>query len=79
MHLEKEITSAMGSQLKLHFQIVLFITLTLKVKLSGELGATSLEIHSFNQDKCWKSINRMFIKDNQLFTVVDDVGFRELL
>ena len=43
----------------------------------GDSGATSLEVHSFSQEKCRNSLARMCIKDNQPFSIVEDEGFRE--
>ncbi|KAL4555291.1 hypothetical protein LXL04_037907 [Taraxacum kok-saghyz] len=43
----------------------------------GESGDSYLAVHSFNQDKCRKSLAYMCIKDNQPFSIVDDEGFRE--
>lgn len=48
-------------------------------KKLGESGASYLEFHSFSQDKYRKSLARLCVKDNQPFSVVDDVGFREFV
>lgn len=47
----------------------------LSFKKSGESGASSLEAHSFSQEKCRRSLACMCIKDNQPFSIVDDEGF----
>nr|KAJ0212011.1 hypothetical protein LSAT_V11C400185890 [Lactuca sativa] len=49
----------------------------LSFKKVGDSGATSLEVHSFSQEKCRNSLARMCIKDNQPFSIVEDEGFRE--
>ena len=85
-NMKKNGTSAMGSHLKTvchksHVYVPLGIRgkkqFVLSFKKTGESGASSLEIHSFNQDKCRKSLARMCIKDNQPFSIVEDEGFRE--
>ncbi|CAI9294056.1 unnamed protein product [Lactuca saligna] len=49
----------------------------LSFKKVGDSGATSLEVHSFSQEKCRNSLARMCIKDNQPFSIVEDEGFKE--
>lgn len=50
----------------------------LSFRKSRESGASSLEVYSFSQDKCRKSLARMWVKENQPFSVFDDDGFGSL-
>nr|KAJ0202539.1 hypothetical protein LSAT_V11C500254960 [Lactuca sativa] len=83
---KKNGTSAMGSHLRLYCPKSLVDDPKGKVgdtkkqsvlsfKKLGDLGATSLEVLSFSQEKCRNSLVRMCIKDNQPFSIVEDEGF----
>nr|KAJ0192475.1 hypothetical protein LSAT_V11C800450880 [Lactuca sativa] len=53
-------------------------TLNFKPTTKGQSGDT-LASHHFNQEKAMKFLERMCIKDNRPFSIVDDEGFREFV
>ncbi|KAL4577632.1 hypothetical protein LXL04_013742 [Taraxacum kok-saghyz] len=50
---------------------------TLNFKPKDTEGDGSLAKHSFSQENCRLKLAKMCIKDNQLFSVVDDEGFQD--